>query len=50
MGFDQNPPSPHRLVRPDKPDTKINILMVISILVFFAIGLGVLIYIARESG
>lgn len=49
MGFDENPPSPHRLVRPGKPDTKTNILMVLSILVFFGLGVIAIWYFAQQA-
>jgi hypothetical protein len=49
MGFDENPPSPDKLVDPHKPDTKTNLILSIGVVVFLLIGLGLLIYYAAAN-
>lgn len=46
MGFDENPPSPDKLVDPGKPDTKTNLMLSVGVVVFLLIGLGLLVYFA----
>lgn len=46
MGFDENPPSPDKLIDPSKPDTKTNFAVAAGVVVFLLIGLGFLIYYA----
>ena len=46
MGFDENPPSPDKLVDASKPDTKVNFAVAAGVVVFLLIGLGFLIYFA----
>ena len=46
MGFDENPPSPDKLVDTSKPDTKVNFAVAAGVVVFLLIGLGFLVYFA----
>lgn len=46
MGFDENPPSPDKLVDTRKRTTKVNLAVVIGVVVFLAIGVVVLVRIA----
>ncbi len=49
MRFDENPPSPDRIVDTRNPDTKNNILMSLGVIVFLIIGGILLWWFARES-
>jgi hypothetical protein len=46
MGFDENPPSPDKMVDVSKPDTKVNLAVAAGVVVFLLIGLGFLVYFA----
>jgi hypothetical protein len=46
MGFDENPPSPDKMVDVSQPDTKVNFALAVGVVVFLLIGLGFLIYFA----
>jgi hypothetical protein len=46
MGFDQNPPSPDKLVDTGKRTTKVNLAVVIGVLVFLTVGVVALVRIA----
>lgn len=49
MRFDENPPSPDRIVDTRKPDTKNNILMSLGVIVFLIIG-GILLWRFARQG
>ncbi len=38
MSFDENPPSPDKIVNPHKRTTKVNIAVVAGVLFFFSLG------------
>jgi hypothetical protein len=42
MSFDENPPSPTKMIDPRKADTKINIGMVVGVVAFLVFGAGAL--------
>ena len=49
MRFDENPPSPDRLVDMRKPDTKNNLMMALGVIVFLLIGGGLLWWFALQG-
>jgi hypothetical protein len=49
MSFDENPPSPDRLVEPRKRTTKVNIAVVIGVVTFLLLGGLALLWFARSS-
>lgn len=49
MGFDENPPSPRKIVEPRRPDTKTNVLMVAALGVFFALSVAAIWWFARNA-
>jgi hypothetical protein len=46
MGFDENPPSPDKLVDTRKRTTKVNLAVAFGVVIFLAIGVFVLVRIA----
>ena len=49
MPFDENPPSPAKLVDARRADTKINIGMVIGVIIFFIFGAAALFFFALAA-
>ena len=49
MSFDENPPSPDRLVNPEKRTTQVNIAVVIGVVAFLVLG-GVSVWWFYEKG
>jgi hypothetical protein len=49
MSFDENPPSPDRLVNPKKRTTKVNVAVVVGVLTFLLLGGLTLLWFARTS-
>lgn len=48
MSFDENPPSPDKIVNPEKRTTKVNFAVVAGVLVFFCLGALALWLVARH--
>lgn len=48
MSFDNDPESPDRMIQPEKPTTKVNFAVVAGVLLFFIIGIVVILTIARR--
>lgn len=46
MSFDENPPSPERLVNTGRRTTKVNFGVAAGVLIFLLIGIGFLVYYA----
>lgn len=46
MRFDENPPSPDKLMDVHQPDTKINVGMAVGVVVFLLIGVALLVGVA----
>lgn len=49
MSFDENPPSPDRLVNPHKRTTKVNVAVVIGVLAFLLLGVGAVLWFSNTS-
>ncbi len=49
MGFDENPPSPDKLVDTTKRTTKVNLGVAIGVAIFLTIGVIVLVRIALRA-
>jgi hypothetical protein len=49
MAFDENPPSPDKLVDPEKPTTKVNVGIAIGVVVFLLIGIAAVVYFASVN-
>ena len=49
MGFDENPPSPDKLVNPHKRTTQVNIGVAVGVIIFFGIGVFAMWYFSTRN-